>query len=61
MEYEEGLFQFRRKQVGLTMLVPSFQVQVQGNYNGQTRAVNEKGWSRVSSAPDGEPRRRILC
>jgi outer membrane protein OmpA-like peptidoglycan-associated protein len=34
-----GLFHARKKQMGLTVLVPGLQVQVQGNYNAQNQLV----------------------
>ena len=34
-----GLFHARKKQMGMTVLVPGLQVQVQGNYNAQNQLV----------------------
>ena len=39
VEDESGLFHARRKQMGVTALVPGLQVQVQGNYNAQNQLV----------------------
>ncbi len=39
VEDESGLFHARRKQMGLTVLVPGLQVTVQGNYNPQNQLV----------------------
>src|SRR5271166_4287199 len=39
VEDVEGIFHARRKQVGLTVLEPGLQVQVQGNYNAQNQFV----------------------
>ncbi len=39
VEDVSGLFHARRKQMGLTVLVPGLQVQVQGNYNAQNQLV----------------------
>src|SRR5271166_1835088 len=39
VEDVEGIFHARRKQMGLTVLVPGLQVQVQGNYNAQNQLV----------------------
>ncbi len=39
VEDESGLFHARRKQMGLTALVPGLQVDVQGNYNAQNQLV----------------------
>jgi outer membrane protein OmpA-like peptidoglycan-associated protein len=39
VEDVSGLFHARRKQMGLTVLEPGLQVQVQGNYNAQNQLV----------------------
>jgi outer membrane protein OmpA-like peptidoglycan-associated protein len=39
VEDVSGVFHARRKQMGLTVLVPGLQVQVQGNYNAQNQLV----------------------
>jgi outer membrane protein OmpA-like peptidoglycan-associated protein len=39
VEDVSGLFHARRKQMGLTALVPGLQVQVEGNYNAQNQMV----------------------
>lgn len=39
VEDVSGLFHARKKQMGLTALVPGLQVQVQGNYNAQNQLV----------------------
>ena len=39
VEDESGMFHARRKQMGVTALVPGLQVQVQGNYNAQNQLV----------------------
>ena len=39
VEDVSGIFHARRKQMGLTCLVPGLQVQVQGNYNAQNQLV----------------------
>jgi outer membrane protein OmpA-like peptidoglycan-associated protein len=39
VEDVSGLFHARKKQMGLTVLVPGLQVQVQGNYNAQNQLV----------------------
>src|SRR5277367_7204679 len=39
VEDVSGLFHARRKQMGLTVLAPGLQVQVQGNYNAQNQLV----------------------
>jgi outer membrane protein OmpA-like peptidoglycan-associated protein len=39
VEDESGLFHARRKQMGVTALVPGLQVTVQGNYNPQNQLV----------------------
>ncbi len=39
VEDESGLFHARRKQMGLTALVPGLQVTVQGSYNAQNQMV----------------------
>ena len=39
VEDVSGLFHARRKQMGMTVLVPGLQVQVQGTYNGQNQLV----------------------
>src|SRR5271167_3929233 len=35
----EGVLKFRKKEMGVTALVPGLQVQVQGTYNGQNQLV----------------------
>lgn len=42
VEDVSGLFHARRKQMGLTALVPGLQVQVQGSYNAQNQIVADK-------------------
>src|SRR5208337_5017604 len=39
VEDVSGLFHARKKQMGVTALVPGLQVQVQGNYNAQNQLV----------------------
>lgn len=39
VEDVQGLFHARKKEMGLTVLVPGLQVQVQGNYNAQNQLV----------------------
>ena len=39
VEDVSGLFHARKKQMGLTVLEPGLQVQVQGNYNAQNQLV----------------------
>jgi len=39
VEDESGVFHARKKQMGLSVLVPGLQVQVQGNYNAQNQLV----------------------
>ena len=39
MEDVSGIFHARKKQMGLTALVPGLQVQVQGSYNAQNQMV----------------------
>ena len=39
VDESEGLFKFRKKQMGVTALIPGLQVEVKGSYNGKNQLV----------------------